>query len=75
MTSGVFVGSSGAQATSTQPGDAWVTSCSQCAVTVTIRSGVAEAAAGSRRQITYADTDIVVWDCPDCSAANADVFE
>jgi hypothetical protein len=24
--------------------------------------------------ITYADTDIAVWDCPDCGFANADAF-
>lgn len=69
------MGSAGVQATPSQPGGALRTSCSRCAVTVTIERGMAEAAAGSRLPITYADTDIVVWDCPDCSAPNADVFE
>ena len=27
---------------------------------------------GARGGITYADDDIAVWDCPDCSFTNAD---
>jgi hypothetical protein len=29
---------------------------------------------GSLGVITYADTDIAVWDCPACGFANADAF-
>ena len=29
---------------------------------------------GSSGAITYADTDIAVWDCPACGSANADAF-
>ncbi len=46
----------------------------QAQVSVDTAHGVATGDDGSRRKITYADTDIVVWDCPRCGFANADVF-
>ena len=50
------------------------TQCAGCGadVTVRVRDRVAEAADGRSREITYADPDIVVWDCPACAQANAD---
>lgn len=50
--------------------------CAGCHAQVSVDTGrgVALGDDGSRREITYADTDIVVWDCPRCGFANADVF-
>ena len=41
---------------------------------MSIRHGVTTTSRGVARAVTYADTDIVVWDCPDCAFANADVL-
>ena len=51
--------------------------CAGCSAQVSVHPdrGVAVGADGSQRSITYADTDIVVWDCPRCGFANADVFD
>ena len=50
--------------------------CAGCGNDVDVR--VADQAvhgpSGSRGAITYADTDIAVWDCPDCAFTNADVL-
>ena len=48
--------------------------CMACSneVDVHVASGVVEGPGHCRGPITYADTDIVVWDCPSCGAANAD---
>ena len=48
--------------------------CASCRAQVTVDLGVyvVVAADGRRLKVTYADTDIVVWDCPDCGFANAD---
>ena len=53
-------------------GDALVSRCHGCDVRVAIRHGMVETQEGRRVDVTYADTDIVVWDCPACALANAD---
>jgi hypothetical protein len=55
--------------------DAVFSRCSGCDASVTIHRGVAVTTDGSAFDVTYADTDIVVWDCRGCGATNADVFE
>lgn len=59
---------------STRSSNVLETSCASCRheVRVHVRGGTVEGPGSSRGRITYADTDIVVWDCPGCSTANAD---
>jgi hypothetical protein len=38
------------------------------------KSRTVEGPRGSLGDITYADADIAVWDCPACGFANADAF-
>jgi len=54
---------------------AFATRCASCSVSTTIRHGVVETSDDRRSRVTYADPDIVVWDCPSCGVANADVLE
>jgi hypothetical protein len=50
--------------------------CAGCGGDVKVRLGsrTTEGPAGSLGTITYADTDIAVWDCPACGFTNADAF-
>ena len=50
--------------------------CAGCAneVNVLVADRAVEGPGGTRGAITYADTDIAVWDCPDCGFTNADVL-
>ena len=50
--------------------------CAGChaQVSIHVAQGTVIATGGSRGGVTYADTDIVVWDCPACGSANADAF-
>jgi len=61
----------------TEPGQGSLESaCAACGVAVRVdpdRREV-EGPGSARAEITYADTDIVVWDCPGCRAANADAL-
>jgi len=51
--------------------------CVGCGADLRVRTGqgVVEVAGGPRGPLTYADTDIVVWDCPRCGVPNADVLD
>ena len=55
-------------------GQSLLLQCAGCATvaTVDLRGFTVEAAANGCVGVTYADSDIVVWDCPACGAANAD---
>ena len=55
-------------------GDALRSRCHGCGASAAIGRGIVETADGCRCPVTYADTDIVVWDCPSCSSPNADVL-
>jgi hypothetical protein len=50
--------------------------CAGCGahVLVGLRSRTTRGPNGSMGAITYADTDIAVWDCPACGHPNADAF-
>ena len=50
--------------------------CAACGGDVKVRlsSRTTEGPGGRQGTITYADTDIAVWDCPACGFANADAF-
>jgi len=50
--------------------------CAGCGghVQVGLRSRTTRGPHGSLGVITYADTDIAVWDCPACGHPNADAF-
>jgi hypothetical protein len=56
--------------------DALPSQCDGCRTLVLIhlRGRQIEAPDGGRSAVTYADADIVVWDCPTCSGANAEVL-
>lgn len=41
---------------------------------VHVRRRTVEGPGSLRGGITYADVDIVVWDCPGCGTANADTL-
>jgi len=45
------------------------------AVTVHRSQGTVRGACGASGPLTYADVDIVVWDCPVCAGANADTVD
>jgi hypothetical protein len=50
--------------------------CAGCGGDVRVRLGsrTTEGPDGSLGAVTYADTDIAVWDCPACGFTNADAF-
>lgn len=50
--------------------------CGACggSVRLHLTSRTTEGPRGNLGAITYADTDIAVWDCPACGFANADAF-
>ena len=50
--------------------------CDACGgnVRLHLTSRTTEGPRGNLGSITYADTDIAVWDCPACGFANADAF-
>lgn len=50
--------------------------CAACggSVRLHLTSRTTEGTRGNRGTITYADTDIAVWDCPACGSTNADAF-
>jgi hypothetical protein len=50
--------------------------CAACGGNVLLHlfSRTTQGPQGSMGAITYADTDIAVWDCPACGFANADAF-
>ncbi len=52
------------------------TACAGCKneVNVLLKDRVVEGPGGARKGLTYADTDIAVWDCPGCGFTNADVL-
>ncbi len=52
------------------------TVCAGCGADVRVRSGsrTVEGPDGRMGAITYADADIVVWDCPACGFANAEAL-
>lgn len=48
--------------------------CTGCPdeVTLDLRTFTVQGAVGEAVGVTYADTDIVVWECPSCGQTNAD---
>ncbi|HET7194464.1 MAG TPA: hypothetical protein VFI99_05690 [Nocardioides sp.] len=50
--------------------------CAACggSVRLHLSSRTTESTRGKVGAITYADTDIAVWDCPACGFTNADAF-
>ena len=44
-------------------------------VDVHVTHGIVDGPGGSQASIAYADTDIVVWECPACGTANADTAD
>ena len=57
-------------------GPTMLVQCLACTgdVTLDLRTFTVQGAVGEPVGVTYADADIVVWDCPSCSHANADVL-
>jgi hypothetical protein len=58
-------------------GDALASQCHTCRneVDVHVVTGHVTGPGDEPGAITYADTDIVVWDCPGCGSTNADTLE
>lgn len=50
--------------------------CAGCSgdATLDLRRFTVQGAVGEALGVTYADADIVVWDCSSCGHANADVL-
>ena len=58
-------------------GEALASLCLNCRneVDVHVVTGQVQGPGDKPGRVTYADTDIVVWDCPGCGSANADTLE